>query len=424
MDSSIVWTRHAKGISARGRKFALVAGGALLAALSASASGTYNNHKTDGTNVWIGAASGGSMKDLSNWKAVVGGVEYTDATSVSNLMMKHVTLDIRGLAHGAVLTNDINFGNTYNERSSTGYTMIAGIVYDGQDGDEVSFVKADGCKGLFFTAPSYLDILGGMVVWNGDGGENYPYKKPVKRGAGVFRFASAAGFWESDGTVQLGTLAFTNNVSTHNYVWRVDDGATLKVEAGTSGSRFGSLYTSSSAHSAARLEIDPGATCEIVGGWNTVRAERQKFYGTLAGEGTFSVNCGAVQEFLKSDHAGAMPFTGLLSPWIGDIAFGTAAAPLGVERRPGALLDLRRGRGRRHHARRGPDAHGGRLGRDERLRGAHQGRVAREGGILHARAHRRGRVDRRHGRFRRHARPRRRAVPLGARGVLELRQSR
>ena len=98
---------------------------ALLASGTAWASGTYNNHKTDGTNVWIGAASGGSMKDLSNWKAVVGGVEYTDATSVSNLMMKHVTLDIRGLAHGAVLTNDINFGNTYNERSSTGYTMIA-----------------------------------------------------------------------------------------------------------------------------------------------------------------------------------------------------------------------------------------------------------------------------------------------------------
>ena len=304
---------------------------ALLASGTAWASGTYNNHKTDGTNVWIGAASGGSMKDLSNWKAVVGGVEYTDATSVSNLMMKHVTLDIRGLAHGAVLTNDINFGNTWPERSNSGYTMIAGIVYDGQDGDEVSFVKADGCKGLFFTAPSYLDILGGTVVWNGDGGESYPYKKPVKRGAGVFRFASAAGFWESDGTVQLGTLAFTNNVSTHNYVWRVDDGATLKVEAGTSGSRFGSLYTSSSAHSAARLEVDPGATCEIVGGWNTVMAERQKFYGTLAGAGTFSMNCGAVQEFLKSDHVGAIPFTGLLSPWIGDIAFGTAAAPLGVD---------------------------------------------------------------------------------------------
>ena len=51
MDSSIVWTRQAKSISAGGRKLALVAGGALLAALSALASGTYNNHKTDGTNV-------------------------------------------------------------------------------------------------------------------------------------------------------------------------------------------------------------------------------------------------------------------------------------------------------------------------------------------------------------------------------------
>ena len=148
-----------------------VAFASAFASCAALASGSSPNHKSDGTNVWIGAASGGSMKELSNWKALVGGAEYTDATSVSNLFMKHVTLDIRGLAHGAVLTNDINFGNTYNERSSTGYTMIAGIVYDGQDGDEVSFVKADGCKGLFFTAPSYLDILGGTVVWNGDGGE-------------------------------------------------------------------------------------------------------------------------------------------------------------------------------------------------------------------------------------------------------------
>ena len=135
-----------------------------LASCTALASGTYNNHKTDGTNVWIGAASGGSMKELSNWKALVGGAEHTDATSVSNLFMKHVTLDIRSLAHGAVLTNDINFGNTYNERSSTGYTMIAGIVYDGQDGDEVSFVNGGG-KGLYFTAPSYLDIAGGTVLW-------------------------------------------------------------------------------------------------------------------------------------------------------------------------------------------------------------------------------------------------------------------
>ena len=331
MDSSIVWTRHAKGISARGRKFALVAGGALLAALSASASGTYNNHKTDGTNVWIGAASGGSMKDLSNWKAVVGGVEYTDATSVSNLMMKHVTLDIRGLAHGAVLTNDINFGNTYNERSSTGYTMIAGIVYDGQDGDEVSFVKADGCKGLYFTAPSYLDILGGTVVWNGDGGESYPYKQPIKRGAGTFRFASAASFWETASRVEGGVLAFTNNASAGTYAWEVRDGGALKVEPGTSQSRFGSLYTGSGATSAARLEIDAGATCEIVGGWNTMRAERLKFYGTLAGEGTIKVTCGVVQEFLKSNQTGALPFTGVLSPWIGDVVFGTAAAPLGVD---------------------------------------------------------------------------------------------
>ncbi len=337
MESSIVGTRFMKRTSADGRKLGIVAGLAFLAVLSALASGSSPNHKTDGTNVWIGAASGGSMKELSNWKALVGGAEHTDATSVSNLFMKHVTLDIRSLAHGAVLTNDINFGNTYNESSSSGYTMVAGIIYAGQDGDEVSFVNGGG-KGLYFTAPSYLDITGGTVLWRSDAGQSYPYKKPVKRGAGVFRFASATAFWETEGTVQLGTLAFTNNASTSTYIWRVDDGATLKVEAGTGVSRFGSLYTSSSAHSAARLEIDHGATCEIVGGWNTMKAEKQKFYGTLAGAGTLRLTCGAVQEFLKSDHVGALPFAGLLSPWIGDIVFGTASAPLGVDASASASL--------------------------------------------------------------------------------------
>ena len=47
---------------------------ATLATGSAHATGSAPNHKTDGTNVWIGAASGGSMKELSNWKALVGGV--------------------------------------------------------------------------------------------------------------------------------------------------------------------------------------------------------------------------------------------------------------------------------------------------------------------------------------------------------------
>ena len=79
-------------------KAAVIISAFALASCTALASGKSPNHKTDGTNVWIGAATGGSMKDFSNWKAVVGGVEYTDATSVSNLFVKHVTLDLRGLS--------------------------------------------------------------------------------------------------------------------------------------------------------------------------------------------------------------------------------------------------------------------------------------------------------------------------------------
>ena len=40
-----------------------IAFASVLASCAALASGTYNYHKSDGTNVWIGAATGGSMKD-------------------------------------------------------------------------------------------------------------------------------------------------------------------------------------------------------------------------------------------------------------------------------------------------------------------------------------------------------------------------
>ena len=312
---------------------------ATLATWSAYATGSSPNHKTDGTNVWIGAASGGSMKELSNWKALVGGVEYTDATSVSNLFMKHVTLDLRGLSGNAVLTNDIAFGNTYKEGNSANHTMLAGLVFNGQDGDMVTIVKAADGNGFHFTEPCYLDVLGGTVNWQDNGASgNYPHKGPHKRGAGVFRYLSVPNHWESTGYVEAGTLAFTNNASANCFSWGVSSGATLKVEPGSTKTRLGNIYTASSANSTARLEVDAGAMCEIVGGWNTMTADKQKFYGTLAGAGTLQLTCGAVQQFLKSNQSGALPFTGLLVPWIGDMAFGTAAAPLGVDASASASL--------------------------------------------------------------------------------------
>ena len=65
-----------------------VAFASALASCAALASGTYNYHKSDGTNVWIGAASGGSMKELSNWKALVGGAEHTDEAEAARWYRK------------------------------------------------------------------------------------------------------------------------------------------------------------------------------------------------------------------------------------------------------------------------------------------------------------------------------------------------
>lgn len=156
------------------KKLILLAGAVVAAGVFAS--GSAGSHKSDGTNVWIGAASGGSMKDLSNWKAVIDGVEHTDAASVSNLFMGHVSIDLRALADGAVVTNDINFGNIYNVRDTTGYTMVRDVIAGGEGGGNFTITQ-NGGKGMFLCQPSTINVEGGTLFWNDSASGYYPYKQ-------------------------------------------------------------------------------------------------------------------------------------------------------------------------------------------------------------------------------------------------------
>ena len=57
--------------------------------------------RVDGTNVWIGAASGGSWSNPANWRA-----ESRDGYSVEELFARYTVYDLRALAPGAVVEFD------------------------------------------------------------------------------------------------------------------------------------------------------------------------------------------------------------------------------------------------------------------------------------------------------------------------------
>ena len=58
--------------------------GVLLTGFAAFGTGTYNNHKPDGTNVWIGASTGGSWSNVANWRA-----ESPSGYTVEELFQRH-----------------------------------------------------------------------------------------------------------------------------------------------------------------------------------------------------------------------------------------------------------------------------------------------------------------------------------------------
>lgn len=306
--------------------------GVALAAGTASASGTFGNIVPDGTNVWIGAASGGSMSNTANWRA-----ESPKGYTVEELFRLHCVYDLRGLANGAVVTNDLTVGNSY-ENEKTGYytkrfTLVAGILAAGEPGDVWTVLQKDG-KGLYFCFPCSLDIEGGTLVWDDAAGDMYPYKVPHKYGSGTFLFKRESIFWESEGFVHQGTLAFTNGVNTSTYRWLLYDGAALEVMGGVTS--IAQIRSAAGVSAATRLSVLSGATLDLCTGFNNY-GSWYKFYGDVTGEGTLRVTGGG-RHYLVRDKVAALSFTGRYQPYLGDLVFGTADKPLGLA--PAASLDV------------------------------------------------------------------------------------
>ncbi len=287
----------------------------------------------DGTNVWIGAATGGSMADPANWRA-----ESPSGYTVEDLFKKHCVYDLRGLADGAVLENDLTTGNTYPKEhssyNSTVFNLVAGIIAGGS-GDGTWTVKKTTGKGLFFTSPCYLDIASGNLVWEDSAGDLYPYKVPTKRGQGTFWFKTAPTFWESEGYVNEGTLGFTNGVDITTYRWLVRAGAKIEVAPGGVSS-IAQIRSVEASDADTQLRIRKDAILDLSTGFNNW-GSGYKWYGDLVGEGTLRVTGGGVHYFSKKA-VDTLSFTGTYQPVLGALQLGTADAPIGIN--PAASVDV------------------------------------------------------------------------------------
>lgn len=313
---------------------------------TAWASGTAGAHKPDGTNVWIGAASGGNLATLSNWRA-----ESPTGLTVEQLMKKHVVFDFSGrsdlgytagtaLADGAILVNDLALGNDYKEGGNSASTMLAGVIMPNAAG-AWSMQSGTGGKCLYFCSPCYIDVPVGVLTWVDIGQGWYPSRGPHKRGAGTFRFTGNTGngnWWNATGFVEEGTLEFTKGAGTVNdYIWKVMSGATMKVSDGTS--ELPHVYSDSTASAETKLEVAADAKLYLSTGFGYYQAYCSDFYGELIGSGVLRSIGGIYRRFLKGAKTGPNAFSGTLQPYCGDLIFGTADAPCGVLASAKATVD-------------------------------------------------------------------------------------
>ena len=135
----------------------------------------------DGTNVWVGAASGGSWSDVRNWRAV-----SAAGWRVPELFARYAVYDLRGLSPGAVVTFDYAGGNVYNVQNTAGQMFISGLVAAGAPGDVWTVAKGTDAK-VRFVKDAVLDVSGGRLDFHAptDTGFSYPTMPFVKRGDGV-----------------------------------------------------------------------------------------------------------------------------------------------------------------------------------------------------------------------------------------------
>lgn len=278
----------------------------------------------DGTNVWIGAETGGSWSNVANWRA-----ESPTGKSVAELMKGSAVYDLSKLASGAVVTNDYTGGNTVGKTPGGTYPtealVIGGIIAEGAEGDEWTVACTTGAHRFYFAQPSTLDIRGGTLTWRGGLHWNsYPTKQPIKNGSGTFRFAEptsgSLSFWENKMTVNEGTLAFTNKSAT-TFCFLLNGTSRLCAEGGTV--RLGSVYTDDTISTVPVTEVRSGATLDLATSFNTYKPN---YSGDFAGSGVVQVSGGGSMQFKNGKKTGPLAFTGTYRAENATATFGSLGA--------------------------------------------------------------------------------------------------
>jgi autotransporter-associated beta strand protein len=279
----------------------------------------------DGTNVWIGAETGGSWSNVANWRA-----ESPTGKTVAELMAGQAVYDLSGLASGAVVTNDYTGGNTVGTVTGGTYKtnelVIAGVIASGAAGDEWTVAHGSGANRFHLANPFTIDVTGGTLTWRaGTTTSNYPYQKPVKSGTGTFRFAeptngSSLSLWENVMTVSEGTLAFTNQ-SAKTFAFKLDGTGRLCAEGGTV--RLGSVFTDDAVSTTPVAEAKAGAVLDLATSFNTYYPN---YSGDFAGEGVISVSGGGSMQFKNGQKTSPFAFTGTYRANNATATFGTLGA--------------------------------------------------------------------------------------------------
>ena len=289
----------------------------------------------DGTNVWIGAASGGSWTNSANWRA-----ESANGYSVEELFARYTVYDLRALAPGAVVDFDYADGNVYNVRNTTGAMFISGIILSGGPDDVWTIARSPEAARVHFTSKADICIDGGRLDFHPltSTGFDYPTMPLVKKGTGTFRICqNNAFFWEVTHSVQGGCVSLTNNYNLRNCGFRISDGARLAVDFG-SNAVAGVSSDAGVNPATTRIDIAPGATLELMSGFNV---NAMSFGGDLTGTGKLRVSGGKTYSFTHGGNSNPLSFAGLLSVASGDLAIGTSAKPTGVA--PTAIAEIEGG---------------------------------------------------------------------------------
>ena len=316
---------------------------------------------TAGTNVWIGAASGGNWSDAANWKCE--SATYTDPIE---MMQKGVCYFVfTNLTDGAVLVQDYHGGTTaFNTSSlsaseldaSTNCIACSGFRFDIPPEAKVTLKTASNTiktansflagpdKGYGKTGSSTFTVNGGTLDFGCfffKSGNKPWCPGPHFDGTGKIRFTNPELYLWQAGMFYHGNLtaAFTNNVNNLRCtLLTVYDKARLVIEPGPEVKVRGISGTSGKTGEEPVVEVQAGARLHLGTGFNSGAG---KYNGKIEGAGEIHASGGAKFKLYKGVTTGLADFTGLFSWYYADFDIGTIAEPQDID--PAVALEAQNG---------------------------------------------------------------------------------